>query len=80
MKQYKSTADDWQSLRDSQIKVLLNSDDPLKMQKAETVAALYLLSKIGYDETGAPEHIILAATNALHEIIGIYLGIYKEVE
>lgn len=79
MKQWSSNAKDRPDLQ-TQISGLLHSADPMKFEKADTAAAMYLLNKIGYDETGAPEAIILAAAQAVHTIVGVFFNINEEVK
>jgi hypothetical protein len=73
MRQYKSKAKNWRDLQTLIKEYWVN--DKEELMKGETLATVYLLDKIGYDETGAPEHIIEAAHAAMHDIIGIYVGL-----
>lgn len=79
MANYAYKGQDWQTLQ-KQITELLESEDPIKLEKAETLAAMYILARVGYDEGGASESLIWAAQNALHDVIGVYLNILMKAK
>lgn len=79
MPNYSSKAKTWQELQ-KLIREHWAAHTKEDVLKAETLATVYLLEKIGYDETGAPVTVIEAAGDALHDIIGIYISMITGME